>query len=146
MAKIGMRIRWRASLISPGFGVTPPTDKSSQSSMRSAPPRTAATAASSVSTLISSNARFFMGESGLIFFGRHASDRRSLLGSRQRPPTLPGKIRKDNPTGNSTHTQEQNSQQETAKYEIANSEQSRIHHHAAEYPVREIGGEVAYFG
>src|SRR5215471_11992960 len=144
MAKIGMRIRWRASLISPGFGVTPPTDKSSQSSMRSAPPRTAAIAASSVSTLISSNARFFMGESGLVFFGRHASDGRSLLGSRQRPPTLPGKIRKDNPTGNSAHTQEQNSQPKSVKHQIADAEQGRVHHDAAQDPVGKICRKIAH--
>src|SRR5262249_58264298 len=129
---MGMRIRWRASLIKPGLGVTPPTDKFSQSSMRSAPPRTAAFAASSVSTLISSNARFFMGESGLVFFGRHASDGRSLLASRQRPPTLTGKIRKNNPTGNSAHTQEQNSQPESVKHQIADTEHDRVHHAAAQ--------------
>src|SRR5215467_4932206 len=122
MAKMGMLISSRASLIRPGLGVTPPTDRSSQSSMRSAPPRKAAVAASSVSTLISSNARFFMGESGLVFFGRHASDGRSLLGSGQRPPTLSGKIRKDNPTGNSAHTQEQNSQPKSVKHDMPDAE------------------------
>src|SRR5262245_24112532 len=122
MTKMGTRRCSRAALIRSRLGVTPPTERSSHSSTRSAPPRTAATAASSVSTLISSNARFFMGELGLVFFGRHASDRRSLLSSRQRPPTLPGKIRKDYPTGNSTHTQEQDSQQKSVKYKIANAE------------------------
>src|SRR5262252_10895325 len=145
MTKMGMWSRPRVALIRSRFGVMPPTDRSSQSSMRSAPPRTAAVAASSVSTLISSNARFFMGESGLVFFGRHASDGRSLLGSRQRPPTLPGKIGKNNPTGNSAHTQEQNSQPKSVKHQIADAEQGRVHHDAAQDPIGKICRKIPHF-
>src|SRR5215470_17425500 len=126
---MGTRICSWDALIRSRFGVTPPTERSSHSSIRSAPPRTAAIAASSVSTLISSNGRLFMGELGLVLFGRHAADRRSLLGSRQRPPTLPGKIRKNDPTGNSAHTQEQNSQQKAMKYDMPDTEQRRVNHH-----------------
>ena len=54
MEKMGTRTCLRTAGRSSASGVTPPMDRFPQSSMRSAPPRSAASAASRLSTLISS--------------------------------------------------------------------------------------------